>query len=394
MLASLRQQLRMLGRSIEHDIGGNHVLRNGAALVIGGACLEDAPSRSRGLRLLRAELESQLLSDGGHEERSPSYHRLVLADLHDVAIVLDREGSQVPDWLLEAAERMQSWIHSIAGPDGTVPPLNDGWDGPPVAVAAGRPALETLLPSGYVVLRQGDSQSVLDVGPVSPAHLPAHAHADVLSLVHWADRRPVLIDPGSGSYAGPDRDAFRGTAAHNTVEVDGEDQCDLWGTFRAAGLPRVRVDAVDRREDGVVLVRARHDGYRRLVDPVVHERTFLWLGNDGLAVLDRLLCEQPHQVVSRLHFADCIEAPLGELPGGLRFFPIGAGTVPAPEVGRRSPFIGCTNTAAVLAMRGRVAPRERFGWGLTRPGISLRLDGSWLEVVRPGREEIRIEMPS
>lgn len=394
MLGSLAQQLRVLGRSIEHDIGGNHVLHNGAALVIGGACLGADSAAARGLALLRSELARQVLADGGHEERSPSYHRLVLSELEDVATLLERAGSGAPGWLTHAIAAMESWLCSIVGPDGRLPPLNDAWDGPPVPVSHARPPVETLMPSGYVVVREADAQAVLDAGPVSPPHLPAHAHADVLSLVHWAGGVPVLIDPGSGSYAGPDRDAFRGTAAHNTVQVDGEDQLDLWGTFRAAGLPRVQVGAIERVGEGVTVVRAHHDGYRRLQDPVVHERTFVWLGTDGIAVVDRLRCAHPHGVVSRLHFADGLDDPLAsELPGGLRLRVYGDGLESSVATARRSPYIGVTTPVSLVEMEGRVGPGQCFGWQLTRPEVELRLDAGRLVLTRPGEDVLAIDLP-
>jgi hypothetical protein len=55
------------------------------------------------------------------------------------------------------------------------------------------------------------------------------------------DGRPVLVDPGTFTYeAGADRDWFRGTRAHSTVAVDG-DQFELWGAFRSGRLPRVEL---------------------------------------------------------------------------------------------------------------------------------------------------------
>ncbi len=39
LLRSLSRQARLLRRSVEHDIGGNHVLRNATALVVAGVCL-------------------------------------------------------------------------------------------------------------------------------------------------------------------------------------------------------------------------------------------------------------------------------------------------------------------------------------------------------------------
>ena len=393
ILPSLWLQVRTLRRGVEHDIGGNHVLRNATALVIGGVCLCDVDTRLRGMRLLKQELAQQILADGGHEERSPCYHRLVLGDLLDVITVLGRAGSEPPGWLMATVEKMQGWLRAIAGPAGDVPPLNDGWEGRPIAMVGARPEVEPLLPSGYVALRDGAAQALLDVGPVSPAHLPAHAHADVLSVVLWADGMQVLIDPGSYAYSGAHRARFRGTAAHNTVQVDGADQCDFWGDFRAAGLPRVQLRGVERQANAVV-VRGSHDGYRALPDPVVHERTFVWLGAAGMVVLDRLLCRCPHQIASRLHFAPWIDAPLEpQLPGSLRFSQLGSSISRRIRRGERAPFIGAAEPIKVLEMSGSVRPGERFGWMLTHEEVEVRIDGAGLEIFRPESPALRINFP-
>jgi uncharacterized heparinase superfamily protein len=249
MLASLERQTQVLRRSVEHDIGGNHVLRNATALVFAGVCLADARLERRALTLLRRELRAQLLADGGHEERSTAYHRAVRGDVNDVAVLLTRAHGSNPGWLEEARSRMVAWEHAMRGPDGTLPLLNDAWEGPAEPVARDRDRATILHESGYVVLRHAEDQLIIDAGRVAPPHLPPHAHADVLSFVLWADGRPLIVDPGTFAYTGPQRALFRGTAAHNTVEVDASDQCDLWGDFRAAFMPRVvRLD-VDRCGD-------------------------------------------------------------------------------------------------------------------------------------------------
>ena len=361
--AGLASQLRFLRRSVEHDIGGNHVLRNGVALTIGGACLGDP---ERGLELLRKELARQILPDGGHEERSPAYQRAILADLTDAARVVD----PTPDWLATAIERLSGWLRGLAGPDGTLPLLNDAWEGPPVDPAPPQPVRD-LQSSGYVVLRHGGDQAVLDLAPVAPPHLPPHAHADVLSFVLWADGRPLVVDPGSYTYDGPDRNAFRGTAAHNTLEVDGQDQCDLWGPFRAAHMPRVRRLWLDPREDAIV-VAAEHDGYRRLPDPVIHRRTFVWIPATGLIVLDRLLARRPHDVRSRLHLAPGAAYEGGRI-GPFELAPLGAGGPPASVPGRYAPYLGTAEATEVVERAARLAPHEITGWALLRPPATAAL---------------------
>lgn len=380
MRASMKRQLRVLRRSVEYDIGGNHLLRNATALVFGGVCLQHEPTTRRGLELLRRELSAQLLADGGHEERSTSYHRAILEDLGAVQALLGRAGRPASGWLSSATYRMEEWLAALAGPDGTLPLLNDAWEGP--ALAGRSEPIIDLADSGYIVLRAGRDQAVLDVGPIAPPHLPPHAHADALSFVLWADGRPVVVDPGTYRYAGPARDRFRGTSAHSTVEVDRRDQCDLWGTFRAAHMPRVRRVSLERHEAGVTVV-AEHDGYRRLSDPVVHRRTFLWLPGAGLVVLDRLLAGGDHEAVSRLPLAPGTDAGPGRV-GPLQLTALGPGPPATVEEGAYSPYLGTSIPAPVVTRRWRATRGQATGWSLLREGTIARLDGDRLTISSEG----------
>src|SRR5439155_16691925 len=77
---SLWRQLVYLERNVEDDVLGNHVIRNARALVLGGRAFGSERLERRGRALLERELPEQVLPDGGHYERSPVYHLLVLRD--------------------------------------------------------------------------------------------------------------------------------------------------------------------------------------------------------------------------------------------------------------------------------------------------------------------------
>jgi Heparinase II/III-like protein/Heparinase II/III N-terminus len=387
MLRSLSRQAAILKRSVEHDIGGNHVLRNATALVFAGICLGDVRLERRGLSLLRAHVACQVLPDGGHEERSTSYHRSVHADLSDVERLLRHAGRSVPVWLQNARVRMQSWEDTMRGPDGALPLLNDAWEGPSVRRAS-RPDVCVLRSSGYVVLRAADDQAILDVGRLAPSHLPPHAHADLLSFVLWADGRPVVVDPGSFTYTGPGRSDFRSTAAHNTVEIDGRDQCEFWGDFRAAFMPTVTHLDVQVRGD-ITVVTARHDGYRRLDDPVMHERTFVWLPGAGLVVIDRLHAKRPHRAASRLHLAHGIVGT-AMVAGSLELTPLGPAVAATVRAGRYSPYLGQAQRIDVIEYALMARPLTPFGWALLRHGTTVAMEGDALAVTGPRAVALRL----
>ena len=368
LAAAILRQARYLRRAVEHDVGGNHVLKNAAALVFAGGLFPDSGLMGGGLRLLRRELALQLLPDGGHEERSTSYQREIVSDLADVQELLRRSGETLPDWLGESLERMRRWLDTVSGPDGRLPLLNDAWDGPPVG-AGETEGITNVHETGYVVFKHGLDQLLFDAGPLCPPHLPPHAHADALSFVLWADGRPLVIDPGSYAYSGDARDRFRSTAAHNTVEVDATDQCEFWGDFRAAHLPDVAPARVVRHDE-LLLATSRHDGYRRLSEPVEHERTMVWWPEWGVVILDRLVGRGFHGIRSRLHCAPDA-TPVG--PHRLGPFELTVLGGPAPELreGLYSPFLGASLPAPVIELRFTVGVGRVFGWSLLRPGARV-----------------------
>lgn len=309
MVHSMAVQTRHLRRRLEHHLLGNHLWANLKALVFAGTFFQGEEAdrwRHDGLRLLRRELREQVLPDGGHFERSPMYHAIVLEDLIDL-IQLDRihpgvlPHQDVRAWQ-EAAGRMLDWLQVMSHPDGEIALFNDAAIGiaPKLGDLAGfasatglawQPqrldACTRLEPSGYLRIESARAVLIMDVGPVGPDYLPGHAHADTLSLELSVDGRRVLVNGGTSTYApGPQRLAERGTAMHNTVTVDGADSSEVWSSFRVAR--RARVDGVSVVESAEgVRVSARHDGFRRLPGRVMHARE-VCLSGDRLEVVDRL----------------------------------------------------------------------------------------------------------
>src|SRR5262249_33801097 len=72
---------------------------------------------------------------------------------------------------------------------------------------------------------------VVDAGPLGLGPVAAHGHADALSITLSVGGVQILVDPGTFIEHGdsPWRDYFRGTAAHNTIRVDGRDQSEPGG---------------------------------------------------------------------------------------------------------------------------------------------------------------------
>ena len=147
----------------------------------------------------------------------------------------------------------------------------------------------TLFPeTGYGVIRNPESRSALifDCGPLGPDYQPGHGHCDVLSYELSLQGQRVVVDTGVSTYEpGPERSYERSTAAHNTLRIDGEEQAEIWASFRVGRRPRVG-QMRGGSNGGFPFLSGEHDAYRRL--GVVHARTILLLPPDTWIVVDLL----------------------------------------------------------------------------------------------------------
>lgn len=325
--ADLAQHMVFLRLHLETDVGGNHLVKNLKALLGAAVAFHDPHGVDRWTGRLVDEVERQILPDGGHTERAPAYHCQVLADLDDVAGLLDAAGLHAPDEIIDARCRMRAWLGSVLSPDGAVPLLNDGYPVPTTAVTVLCPSHSgeepepdrikgsddvreqgvglTLLPaSGLAVLRADRWRVLADIGLPCPDDLPAHAHADTLSFLLWHDGWPLLVEAGTSTYAlGAVRAAERSTSAHNTVVIDGHDSTEVWGAFRAGRRARVVLGPVRCDDAGGRLdLTASHDGYRWLPGRPMHARAWT-LDDKGLQITDRVTGAGEHQIDILFHLA-------------------------------------------------------------------------------------------
>jgi len=299
---SLALQARWLRRRLEYHILGNHLLANAKALIFAGLYFRGAEADEwyrKGLQLLDQQLREQVLPDGGHFERSPMYHLIVLEDLLDVINLMQAYDKKVPEYWLGTTRAMLEWAHVMCHPDGQIPFFNDAAFGVAgtvdeltnyaerLGIVWPRPPANSsfLSASGYVRLQNDEGVAFIDVAPVGPDYQPGHAHADTLSLELSLFGQRVLVNSGTSLYgASPERLRQRGTDAHNTIMVDGVNSSEVWAAFRVARRARVRVLDVDLAAGRVV---AEHDGYRRLPGQVFHRRE-VQLRRGKLRVVDTI----------------------------------------------------------------------------------------------------------
>jgi len=346
-----------LERNLEYQTPNNHLLIECLRLAQMGLLFPEFPGARRwaasGLGLLTREVSRQILPDGVHAELSTFYHRLVLEALLELIALARRNAWKLPTIIPDCAGKMLDFLQALAGPQEELPLLGDGFHrdtllryhlsaagskllgqiaapAPPddrtLWLLQGRwpgyhqskePVSAQLWPcGGYAVLRRGTGgkrhRLIFDCGEFGLKAAPGHGHADCLSLDLMVFGAPVLVDPGTFSYKDETwRQAFRGTRAHNTVTVDGQNQTPLKGIFGAGPFATPCLNAAVLGS-GLRLLDASHRGYERLPGRVGHRRSIIDLPAEGWLVIDSLTGGGQHQVEVLWHFHPSVEVSLSD----------------------------------------------------------------------------------
>ena len=322
---SLSVQTRWLGKRLEWHLLGNHLFANAKALVFAGLFFagEEADEWLRiGTEILREQLPEQILGDGAQFELSPMYHALALEDILDLVNLTGAFGRN--DLVPEFSNRipaMVNWLLAMTHPDGEIAFFNDAAIGiapsnmellnyaKGLGFAAEPPAagITHHVQSGYARMELEAAVILADVARIGPDYLPGHAHADTLSFELSLGGKRFFVNSGTSVYGtGRDRERQRGTAAHSTLVVDGENSSEVWSGFRVGRRAKPFDVAAYEGEAGLVL-RAAHDGYAHLPGSPVHRRH--WCLSEGkLFVEDTVEGSGAHQIEVYFHLAPGISA--------------------------------------------------------------------------------------
>lgn len=332
--SSLANQTQWLSQTLEFKFLGNHLWVNAKALIFSGVFFEGPYATAwlcRGLEIMEKQLGEQILSDGGHFELSPMYHAIILEDVLDLVNLSQFSAQEIPHKFITrlrlVATQMLDWLRKMTHPDGEISFFNDSAFGiapkymalinyaNKLGICGTRDPLlpiEHLESSGYVRLTSKTAMLLVDVANVGPDYLPAHAHADTLSFEFSISNQRIFVNRGTSTYSlGGVRQLERGTASHNTVEIDGKDSSEVWGAFRVARRATPFYVTCDHR-GSEVSVEGSHDGYRRLKGKPVHTRC-IQMTDDSISIFDRIEGGDAQLVRSHLlvHPA-CVVRQIGE----------------------------------------------------------------------------------
>jgi len=335
----------------------NHLIGEMAGLYIAAAAwpIYDRSRRWRDLarNVLEKEIVRQTFPSGLNREMAFAYHIFTLEFFLLALLEARRAGQDFSEGYRDRLTKMLEAIPQLTDVGGNLPRYGDGDEGRAVQVQPGDASrVEWLYRVGHVLLgckvpqtdesrlpaallgvdtadgdqsayeppkgspafedaglyvlssrrsTPGEVFALADAGPHGFLSIAAHAHADAFSFTLSVAGQPILVDPGTYAYHTQKdwRDTFRGTAAHNTLTVDGLDQSTHAGAFIWTQQAKTNVEAWEAAANGGSLTTS-HDGYRRV--GVTHRRT-LTLDDRLFTVEDQLLGDGRHEIALNFHTA-------------------------------------------------------------------------------------------
>lgn len=321
-----------------------HLTGEALGLFTAGVVVENhreaARWRQLGSEILEDAIGWHVRADGTYFEQATQYHRYTAEIYLQYLLIGESAGWEVGPHVRPALSKLFDVLRSLADARGRIPLIGDDDGGallpldsrPPDdvrslllagAVALDRPELafpgasplmatalcgytatmrmvertvdpawrdRAFVDGGFYVLRDGwhptAAVAVVNAG-VHGAMNCGHAHADALAMTLTLGEQALFVDRGTFTYTGPERNEFRSTCSHNTVEIDGESSAEPGTAFAWRSIPPVpeAKAGASRELRWVSAVSRGHFGSPR---PSVHRRVIMaWRGGPWV-VFDRV----------------------------------------------------------------------------------------------------------
>ncbi len=332
-LQLLQQHANYIQRNLEFSYiaTSNHYLSDVIGLTWLGLMLPELLDAKSWYEFGRAEMlremDKQVLADGADFEASTGYHRFVTELFLYTFWLCRSNGRDVEEKYWTKLKQMLIYVRAYLRPDGCAPLIGDTdsgqvlpfvrrradehayllqlgaevFDDPTLAVTQ-HVTSQAFPQAGTYIMRDGDLYLCFNTSGPGINGRGSHGHNDALSIEVSAGGRSFIVDPGTYVYSADleKRHAFRSTAYHSTVQIDGKEQntihVDSPFVIGNEAQPRVLEWKTTDDFDKVV---AEHYGYS-----VTHRRTVVFDKRERLWLIDdEFFGEGEHLYEARFHLA-------------------------------------------------------------------------------------------
>ena len=234
------------------------------------------------------------------------YHSIILEDILDIINLMRAYRCNYEELKLEeTASKMLQWLEYMCHPDGEISFFNDSALNlaPSQRELASYAArlnivrgttsksknniqIKHLTETGYISLFTSNSKVLIDVADIGPKYLPGHGHADILSFEMSLYGQRIFVNCGTSEYrVGARRLRERGTASHNTVEIDEQNSSKIWSSFRVARRAKPKRLLVKGKKKYLCFVLTM--GINGFLAKPKHSRSWI-LSNGELKIIDKI----------------------------------------------------------------------------------------------------------
>ena len=342
-------QINWLYENREYHLGGNHLLENLITLILGSLQFDGLiPDLifSECMRELEEELQKQILPDGGHEERSCSYHLSLLQNLVELGLAIQNSKNIRPIWLFKSIKLMSEWAYKVKLNRNNYPRFNDSIYSEEIniekiinlsfsyldqyiylsksdlflfllcldtfkknknfklettslkKVSFKLPKILDLEETGWSILRPDKSWEIIfKSGESGPKHLLGHSHSDLYSFDIFYKGKLLIGETGTSQYQFSSiREYERSAESHNIMQfavakclniekiINWHQPLEVWNSFRVARKPKIinRSKGIDM--DNVLLVRGSYSPFQNYIKDVERIMQFQVLKDRSLEV--------------------------------------------------------------------------------------------------------------
>lgn len=297
----IKSETNFLINRLEYHLLANHLLENAFAVYMAGSFFNEQKWIQLGEKLLREELDEQILGDGAHFELSPMYHQIIFFRVLEF-LTYEHHDSDLYALVKQKATKMLSWLKKITFKNGEIPHFNDSTNGIApsssqlfdIAAQIGlkEELNHVLKDSGYRKFVSDNFELVIDVHGISPSYQPGHTHADTFTFCLNHNDKPIFVDTGLSTYNISDKRNYeRSTAAHNTLTINDCNSAEVWSGFRVGR--RLNVNILKEDHDFLILT---HNGFKKFGKR--HSRQLSFKGNTA-EIVDRLDSKDEFDIIAK-----------------------------------------------------------------------------------------------
>jgi uncharacterized heparinase superfamily protein len=271
-------------------------LRAVVALTFAGLCVAEQQSYLSGyVSGLQAELDRQILPDGGHISRNPAVLADLLLDLMPLKHCFTARKLDPPEFLTSAIGRIIPMLRFFRHGGGSLARFHGAGTTQMDLLAAALVYDETgavagpyAPDSGYCRLERGQTVIIADMGAPPPMSESARAHASALAFELSDGIDPIIVNCGApADEYGDWAVVCRSTAAHSTLTIADQSssrlvrRSSLGGEVYQLAGPRI-INPEFLSDSGEIEFRATHDGFQEQFG--LNHRRELRLSPDGKVV--------------------------------------------------------------------------------------------------------------